>query len=111
MSVTPKAILQAKQIEDTQTTQYTSTGVRTIIDKFTATNTTASNVTFSVNLVAQSGSAGASNLVVSSKTVVPGETYLCPEVIGHVLNPGDFISTVAGTGAALTVRISGREVA
>lgn len=111
MSVTPKAILQAKQIENSQTTQYTSTGVRTIIDKCSATNTTGSNVTFSVNLVTQSGTAGAANLIISSKTVVPGETYLCPEIVGHVLNPGDFISTIAGTATALTVRISGREVA
>ena len=110
MAVTVKNIIPAKQAENAQTTQYTATGCRTIIDKFTVTNTSASNVTFSVNLVASGGSAGVSNLVLSAKNIVPGETYLCPELVGQVLEPGGFISTLAGAATSLTIRASGREI-
>ena len=110
MAVTVKNIIPAKQAENAQTTQYTATGCRTIIDKFTVTNTGAANVTFSVNLVASSGSAGAANLVLDEKNIVPGETYLCPELVGQVLEPGGFISTLAGAATSLTIRASGREI-
>lgn len=40
MTVTAKPIIHAKQAESAQTTQYrVPVGVRVIIDKFTATNT------------------------------------------------------------------------
>jgi len=110
MAVTVKNIIPAKQAENSQTTQYTATGCRTIIDKFTVTNTSAANVTLAVNLVAAAGSAGVSNLVLSAKNIVPGETYLCPELVGQVLEPGGFISTLAGAATSLTIRASGREV-
>jgi hypothetical protein len=110
MAVTVKNIIPAKQAENAQTTQYTATGCRTIIDKFTITNTSAANVAFSVNLVASGGSAGASNLVLDEKNIVPGETYLCPELVGQVLEPGGFISTLAGAATSLTIRASGREI-
>ena len=41
MSVFISPIIPAKIAEAVQTTQYTSTGVQTIIDKFTATNYSA----------------------------------------------------------------------
>jgi hypothetical protein len=66
--------------------------------------------TFSVNLVTSGGSAGNSNLVIDEKTVVPGETYLCPELVGQALEPGGFISTIASAATALTLRVSGREI-
>jgi hypothetical protein len=110
MAVTVKNIIPAKQAENTQTAQYTATGCRTIIDKFTVTNTSASNVTIAVNLVASGGSAGVSNLVLDEKNIVPGETYLCPELVGQVLEPGGFISTLAGAATSLTIRASGREI-
>ena len=110
MAVTVKNIIPAKQAEAVQTTQYTATGCRTIIDKFTVTNTSAGNVTFAANLVASGGSAGASNLVLDDKSIVPGETYLCPELVGQVLEPGGFISTLAGAATSLTIRASGREI-
>lgn len=111
MTVTAKALFQALQAQNAETTQYTTpTGTRTIIDKFTGTNTTGAAATLTVKLVASGGGASAANTIVSSKTLQPGETYTFPEVVGHVLNPGDFISTLAGTAAAITVRSSGREV-
>ena len=110
MTVTVKVLIPAKQAENSQTTQYTATNVKAIIDKFTVTNTSANNVTFSCNLVTVSGSAGASNLIIDTRTIVPDETYTCPELVGQALEPGGFISTIAGAATSLTIRASGREI-
>lgn len=110
MTVTVKVLVPAKIVESTQTTQYTATGVTTIIDKFTATNYSATAATISVNLVTTSGSAGNANLITKTKTLQPAEVYTFPELVGQVLNSGDFISTIAGTASAINMRVSGREV-
>jgi hypothetical protein len=110
MAVTVKNLIPAKQAENSQTAQYTATNCKAIIDKFTVTNTNTANVTFSVNLVASGGTAGTANLIVKTRSIVPGETYLCPELVGQVLESGGFISTLAGTASALTITASGREV-
>jgi hypothetical protein len=110
MTVTVTVLVPPKQMEASQTTQYTATNVRAIIDKATVTNTDTVSRTFSVNIVTSGGSAGVSNLVIDTRTVQPDETYLCPELVGHVLAPGGFISTIASAATSLTLRVSGREV-
>jgi hypothetical protein len=110
MTVTVTVLVPPKQMEASQTTQYTATNVRAIIDKATVTNTDTVSRTFSVNIVTSGGSAGNANLVIDTRTVQPDETYLCPELVGHVLAPGGFISTIASNATALTLRVSGREV-
>jgi hypothetical protein len=108
--VTVKVLVPAKYAENTQTTQYTATGVTTIIDKFTATNITGTAATISVNLVTVAGTAGNTNLITKTKTLQASEVYTFPELVGQVLGVGDFISAVAGTASAITIRVSGREV-
>jgi len=110
MAVTVKVLIPAKIAENTQTKQYTATGVTAIIDKFTATNYSAAAETLSVNLVTTAGSAGNNNLIVKTKTLQAGETYTFPELIGQVLGAGDFISTLASSATAINIRASGREV-
>lgn len=111
MTVTAKPLFNPLQAQNAETMQYTTpAGVRTIIDKFTGTNTTAGAVTLTVKLVASGGAASASNTIVSAKTLAAGEAYTFPEVVGHVLNPGDFISTLASAATSITIRASGREV-
>jgi hypothetical protein len=69
MAVTVTVLIPAKTAEAAQTTQYTSTGVTTIIDKFTATNYSAAAATISVNLITVADSAGNDNLTVKTKTL------------------------------------------
>ena len=110
MGVTVRVLIPAKQAENSQTTQYTATNVKAMIDKFTATNTSAANVTLSVNLVTSGGSASAANLIVDARTIAPDETYTFPELVGQVLEAGGFISTIASAATSLTIRASGREI-
>jgi len=108
MTVTVSNIIPAKQAENTQTTQYIASDVKTIIDKFTITNTSANTVTFSANLVVDGDAAGADNLILDERSIAPNETYNAPELVGHLLAVGDFISTIAGASSSLTIRATGR---
>jgi hypothetical protein len=110
MTVTVTVLVPPKQMEAVQTTQYTATNVRAIIDKATVTNTDTVSRTFSVNIVTSGGAAGNGNLVIDTRTVQPDETYLCPELVGQVLAPGGFISTIASNATSLALRVSGREI-
>ncbi|CAB4202504.1 hypothetical protein UFOVP1366_30 [uncultured Caudovirales phage] len=110
MAIVISNIIPAKTAEATQTTQYTSNGVQTIIDKFTATNYSATAATISVNLITATGSATDSNLIVKARTLQASETYTFPELVGHVLPNNGFISTLAGTATAINIRASGRLV-
>lgn len=110
MAVTVKPLIAAKIAENTQTTQYTAAAVTAIIDKFTATNYGAVTTTISVNLVTSADTAGNQNLITKTKSLQPAETYTFPELVGHVLAPGGFISTIAGAATSINIRASGREV-
>jgi hypothetical protein len=110
MTVTVKVLIPAKIAESSQTTQYTATGVTTIIDKFTATNYSATAATISVNLVTGGDTSGNQNLITKTKTLQPAEVYTFPEIVGQVLGTSGFISTIAGTATAINIRASGREV-
>lgn len=110
MTVTARPLFTSKYAENAETTQYTCpTSTRTIVDKFTAFNGTAGAVTLTVRLVGSGGTAGASNATVS-KSLAAGETYTFPEIVGHVLEAGGFISTLASAATSLVIRSSGREV-
>lgn len=56
MTVTAKPLIASKQAENAETTQYTApTGTRTIVDKFTGTNTTAATAVLTVRIVTSGG--------------------------------------------------------
>jgi len=96
MAVTPSQIIAPAFVPNVKGTAYTSTAAKTRIDYMAFTNTTAANVTLSVWL----GPIGASERI-DTKTILPGETYLCPEVIGALLMPGEVIQWVCSAGSAL----------
>lgn len=110
MPVNQKVLIQSKHAEATQTAQYAASGLKAVIDKFTVTNTSANDADISVNLVPTSGTANASNLVIKARTLAPGETYTSPELAGHALDQGNFISTLASAAGSLVIRCSGREI-
>src|SRR6187431_2842542 len=95
MTVTTLCLIESKDAANAITTQYTADSnsrTRTIIDKFTGNNYTAGIVTLTVYLVPFGGAAGNSNIL-KTKALAAGECYTFPEVVGHTLNPGDFIAT------------------
>ena len=70
----------------------------------------AAVASISVNVVTTTDTAGNQNLIVKQKTLQPSETYTFPEIVGVALEPGGFISTLAGTASSINIRSNGREV-
>lgn len=110
MTVTVKTLFEAQYAPATQTVMYTADGVKTIIDKFTATNSSASAATISINVVAAIDSTGYQNLMTAAKNLQSHEVYTFPELVGHVLDDGDRITLTSNTASAIVIRASGREV-
>lgn len=111
MTVVAKTLIPARYAVGSFETQYTANGVRTIVDKFTATNNSASTVEFSVFLVPNGGSTSDPEYrLLDRREIEPKACYTCPEIAGHVMDSGDSIVTLASVGASITIRASGREV-
>jgi len=109
-TATSIVLISTKYMETSATTQYTSTNIKTYIDKFTLNNVTASTVTVSISLVESGDTASLGNQLISSRPIPPGKPYLCPELTGQLLDIGDFIATLSGTGSAIVMRATGRTV-
>ncbi len=110
MAVTVKVLIPAATILIAQTTKYTATGLKAIIDKITATNFSAAAAAVSVNIVTSTDTAGNQNLIVKSKTLQASECYTFPELVGVSLDAGGFISVACDTTGAVNMRASGREI-
>lgn len=110
MSVTGSRLVSGSQIAGSNTTYYTATNVRARIDKCTATNTTAGAVTFNLYLVPSGGSAGVTNQIIDTQSVAAHSDYTCPEVVGHWIEKGGFLSAGASAATSITLVVSGIEV-
>ena len=76
----------------------------------TITNDTTSVVTVTIYKVPSGDSAGAANLIMNTRRIASLETYLCPEVVGQVLNAGDKIQGLAGTASQATISLDVAEI-
>jgi len=108
MTVTARALVEGQIIPNTDTTVYTSTQV-TILDKVTSANYDSVSRIQTISIVAAGGSVG-NAYYIAKKTFAPFETYTWPEVVGQILNSGDFISVISSNNTGLNIRISGREI-
>jgi hypothetical protein len=62
-------------------------------------------------LVPSGGSAGATNTIISARTIAAGEDYVSPEAAGQVIETGGTIQALAGSGTSITIIASGVEIA
>lgn len=110
MTVTVKQLIPARTMQNALTTEYTAVNCVALIDKATLTNEAAANALVSVHIVIAGGTADASNRIIKDRAIAPGEAYTCPELVGHSVSNGGFISMIAGAAGAITVLVSGREI-
>jgi hypothetical protein len=75
-----------------------------IVDKFTAYNTTNSPVLFKAFI----GGTATSNLILEI-TIPAKQCYLCGEIVGHDLAAGESLYAVASAANAVSIRAGGRE--
>lgn len=109
MTVRTTNLILPKDAEATLTDQYTTVNCEAIIDKFTATNELVSPVVLSVHIIPSGGVASNTNRILSLRSIAPNETYLCPELVGHLIPNGGRISTLASS-TGLTIAATGREI-
>jgi hypothetical protein len=110
MTVVAKCLYETQSIPAAETSMYPApANTRTIIDKHTLTNTTGAAITATVRLIPSGQTAAGGFAIMSAVSIAAGVSYTCPEIVGHVLNPGDFIS-ILPSAVGLVGRASGREV-
>lgn len=108
MAVNVIRLVGPKQLTAAVVTEYTVPGSAMVrIDKASFTNTDTAAHTVSIFLVPSAGAAGASNEITVVKTILPGATWNCPDIVGQVLNAGDFIAMQADAPTVLTAMVSG----
>lgn len=109
MAVIVRVLIPGTTLSNTLpvTALYTSNGVTTIVDKFTATNHGAAATTVTVYT---STTAENDNVIVLNKTLQVNETYTFPEMVGQVIAPNGTINAVAGAATSINIRVSGRTI-
>lgn len=78
------------------------TGTKERIINATVTNDTAGVIAVTVHVVTDGDVPAAKNKRISARSIAPGETYTCPELIGRVLEPLDSIHAL-GNGLSFDV--------
>lgn len=109
MATTNTVLVESKYVENIQTNQYIANGVKTTILAVTLNNSGSSGAFVTLNVVPSSGTASATNQLVSSRYLAQGESYSCSEIVGQVLSPGAKLSAVASIASTIVIRVSGKE--
>ena len=110
MTVTAKNLVEGSIVPATDTNVYTTPlNTTTIIDKVTTANYDTVSRVVTISIVASGGSVGDAYYI-AKRTLTAKETYIWPEVVGQILNTGDFISVIASNATGVNLRISGREI-
>lgn len=78
--------------------------------KCTVTDDTDSAKYISFHLVPSGGTVGPTNMIMNAQVIGGDETYECPEIVGHGLEAGDFLSAIAETADQLTVALTVVEI-
>lgn len=109
MAVIPKELVHPVKLTSSPVTYYTAYKCRTIIDKCTIHSHDTVNRNVIISIVSSGGDVSESILV--QRSIAPGETYLCPEVVGHDLDSqSTIVATCEGEGSFVDLRVSGREI-
>lgn len=95
MTVGQKNIVPGVVLTGAAATYYTAPALtRVRICNATLTNDTAGGIACTVHIVTAGDTASSKNKKISAYPVAAGETYTCPELIGRILEPGDFIQAL-----------------
>lgn len=78
-----------------------------IITAAALVNPTAGAVAATVYMVPSGGAPGAGNALIYARTLAPGETYFCPELINQGLDAG---GTVQALGAGLSFKHTAKDL-
>lgn len=106
----PKQLVAGSQLTTSAASYYTvPANTITTISACTLINSTATARTATVYLVPSGGSAGATNVILSARTIAAGESYNVAAAIGQSIPAGASIQALADAGTAITLVASGYE--
>lgn len=100
MSSSPVVLFEAINPPATSTTVLCTVGVKTIVTKLTGANVSGSSMTVSVRVVGVGGAGSTVHTLVSARTLLAGESYGFPEIVGHVLPAGASLAVIPSTDGA-----------
>ena len=106
-TITQMQLVAPQQLAATDTVYYTSpTQTSTKIGRAVFTNTTASALTITAGITT-GGSLTASTIMISARTLAPGEAYVSPELAGQVIPAGSQLHAYASAATSVTFGVSG----
>lgn len=102
---------ELEQVAASDTTLYTcdTNAKSAAITNAVVNNEDASSTTITVNIVKSGGSVAATNRYASAKPVAGITNVALTEIIGVVLEPGDFVSAIAADASQLNLKLAIRE--
>jgi len=113
MSLSPGVLYLGGALNSSLGTLVTGqTNAKTLITKAVFTNTDTVARLLTVNLVRSGGAASAANILIDAQSIPAGGSYDAPELVGQILNPGDFVQAKADAAAVVNCTgVSGYVVA
>lgn len=106
----PKQLCPGAQLGTAAGVLYTvPANTLTTISAATLTNSTATARTATMHLVPSGGAPGPANMILSARTISPGESYNVAQAIGQTIPAGATIQALADAAAAVTLVASGYE--
>jgi len=110
MATTPLTLVAAQQLSNAAATYYTSTSIKTRIEKATVTNNDTVARTVTIHIVASGGSESASNRITNARSIAAGETWHCGDLVGHIMPVDSTLRALASANTALTFMVSGSQL-
>lgn len=108
MTAPTHALYETSPVAATEVTVYTS-AARTLVDRITSFGLAAVPGDVTIKYVS-AGAAAAAGHTLAKKTFGQNESFAWPELTGHTLEAGDFISVLGSVASGTNLRISGRLV-
>lgn len=103
------AVLQAGVQITTAAVAYVTgaANAQTLVKRAVFTNVTAGAITITVHRVPSGGTAGATNMIIDTRSIAALGTDLAPELANMVLTAGDTIQCLASANASINFFASG----
>lgn len=110
--ITVKTFVPGHYLHTTISTHYTvPNNTKAIVHNAVVANSASSNAhTFTIHVIDTGSSQDTTNVVISSRTLAPLETYKCPELVGMTLTSTGTFRAICSSTSTLAFRVSGVEV-
>ncbi|CAB3731146.1 hypothetical protein [Paraburkholderia rhynchosiae] len=111
MTITALPLVPDATLTNADANYYTCpVNTTAVVKRAVFTNTSASAVTITANVVRSGGSVAASNQIITSQPIAPQSTYVSPELAGLTLSAGDAIHAVASANSVVNFMASGIQI-